>query len=128
VDTISIRTTTPEVTPSGAARAERALVLFGERGDEIRRIGGETYSVPSCSGRGFYRVRYGGFEESCECPDFQIPRRGRKLGEPCKHLLAVGIMHAPRRRGSGEPYLLRGRSTLRGVLARLRRRGALRYL
>jgi hypothetical protein len=84
VDTISIRATTPEVTPSGAARAERALVLYEERGDL---------------------------------------RHGRKLGEPCKHLLAVGIMHSRVRRMRPEvrPWRARrrGRVVSRQRVARL---------
>ncbi len=73
------------------ARAERALALFRERGHEIERIADEHYLVPSCSGTRFYRVRYGGLEESCSCPDFE------HRGQSCKHLLAVGIAHAKRR-------------------------------
>jgi hypothetical protein len=74
--------------PKYSPRAERALALYEERGHDIRRIGPETFEVPSCSGRGHYLVRYGGEQEQCSCPDRVIP---------CKHLLSVGIMHAARR-------------------------------
>jgi hypothetical protein len=87
--------------PEYSTRAERALALYEERGDAIRRIGPETYSVPSCSGRGHYVVKYGGLEESCSCPDFAY------RGEACKHLLSVGIMHAARRSGVKVYPLLR---------------------
>jgi hypothetical protein len=41
-----------------------------------------------------YTVRYGREIESCGCTDFGVHR-----GEiACKHLVAVGIMHAARRR------------------------------
>ncbi len=79
--------------PEYTARAQRALALLEERGDEIRRISAGVYRVPSCSGSGSYDVLYGEREE-CPCPDY-IHRSGRA----CKHLLAVGIMHAARRSG-----------------------------
>jgi hypothetical protein len=46
--------------------------------------------VPSCTGRGFYSVDYR--EETCDCAD--LLRRG----ENCKHILAVGVHVAKRRR------------------------------
>jgi len=82
--------------PECSTRAERALRLFEERGEDIRRIGPETFEVPSCSGRAVYIVRYGGLEESCSCLDFAY------RGEACKHLLCVGIAHAARRSGVRE--------------------------
>ena len=58
-----------------------------------------------------YTVRYGGGVESCTCKDFAF-------GYICKHLLAVGIMHAARRSGvrevrtvaavSGDPFKAAG--------------------
>ena len=76
-------------------REERALALYRERGTEIVRTGPHTYLVPSCSGRGSYAVDYA--SETCDCPDFTIPRPGREPGEPCKHVYAVGIRRAKRR-------------------------------
>jgi hypothetical protein len=46
--------------------------------------------VPSCTGQGFYSVDYR--EETCDCPDF-LHRH-----ENCKHILAVGVLAAKRRR------------------------------
>jgi predicted nucleic acid-binding Zn finger protein len=46
--------------------------------------------VPSCTGRGFYSVDYR--EETCDCPDFL------RRGQNCKHILAVGVHVAKRRR------------------------------
>jgi hypothetical protein len=79
--------------PDLSARAERALKLFEAHGDEIRRIAPGVYRVPSCSGSGSYDVRYGE-REDCPCPDYQCGG-----GRACKHLLAVGILHAARRSG-----------------------------
>jgi len=74
-------------------RVERALRLLEERGHEIRQISASVYRVPSCSGSEPYDVLYGEREE-CPCPDFQFGG-----GRPCKHLIAVGVMHAARRSG-----------------------------
>jgi hypothetical protein len=46
--------------------------------------------VPSCTGQGFYSVDYR--EETCDCPDFL------RHHENCKHILAVGVLAAKRRR------------------------------
>ena len=78
-------------------REERALELYRTRGHEIRRVGDELYLVPSCTGRGFYAVRYGGEVESCDCPDHAYHPE-----VSCKHLLAAGIHHA-KRRGESRP-------------------------
>jgi predicted nucleic acid-binding Zn finger protein len=78
-------------------RESRVLALYRERGAEIVRTGPHTYLVPSCTGRGFYAVDYAA--ETCDCPDFTLPRRGREPGEPCKHVYAVGI-HRAKRRGT----------------------------
>jgi uncharacterized Zn finger protein len=51
--------------------------------------------VPSCTGRGFYSVDYRQEtyrQETCDCPDFL------RRGEVCKHILAVGVHLAMRRR------------------------------
>ncbi len=77
-------------------REVRALRLYRERGAEIVRTGPWTYLVPSCTGTGSWAVDYRA--ESCDCPDFTIPRRGREPGALCKHVYAVGL-HLARRRG-----------------------------
>jgi hypothetical protein len=71
-------------------REHRALELYRERGHEIRHVDQDLYLVPSCTGRGFYSVDYS--EETCDCPDFT------HRGENCKHIYAVGISLAKRRR------------------------------
>jgi hypothetical protein len=73
-----------------STRELRALELYRTRRHDIERISPHVYLVPSCSGEGFYAVTYGGEAESCECKDFEF-------GHVCKHLFAVGIMHAKRR-------------------------------
>jgi hypothetical protein len=70
-------------------RAERALELYNARGRDIERIAPNLYLVPSCSGKGTYRVDYEA--ETCSCLDHEI------RGEVCKHILAVGILRAKRR-------------------------------
>jgi hypothetical protein len=78
------------------ARALRALALYRERGAEIERTGPWTYLVPSCTGTGSWAVNYR--TERCDCPD--------ALRHPdlnCKHVLAVGIHRAKRRRGVATP-------------------------
>jgi hypothetical protein len=89
----------PPTTTNLNARAERALALYREHGDEIRDLGGGNFAVPSCMGREIYRGHYGAEVETCECPDF-------RFGHTCKHLLSVGIMHARRRSGVKEISLL----------------------
>jgi hypothetical protein len=83
--------------PTPDTRESRALELYRERSAEIVRTGPRTYLVPSCSGGHSYAVDYEA--ESCDCPDFTIPRPGRESGEPCKHVYAVGI-HRAKRRGT----------------------------
>ena len=72
------------------SRELRALELYRTRGHEIRKVAPNVYLVPSCTGRGFYSVDYR--EETCDCPDHEIRR------ENCKHILAVGVHVAKRRR------------------------------
>ena len=74
----------------GDTREERALELYRTRGHEIRHVGQDLYLVPSCTGRGFYMVDYR--QETCDCPDHKIRQ------ENCKHILAVGVHVAKRRR------------------------------
>jgi hypothetical protein len=85
----------PRTVPN--TREDRAFELYRERGDEIIALGEHAFEVPSCTGRNAYEVHYGGAVESCSCPDF-----GFGHGIPCKHLLAVGILHASRRSGIRE--------------------------
>jgi hypothetical protein len=73
-----------------STRELRALELYRTRGHEIRKVGEDLYLVPSCTGRGSYTVDYR--EESCSCPDF------KRHAETCKHIYAVGISLAKRRR------------------------------
>jgi len=82
-------TVTTTIAPAGDARALRALALYGERGAEIVRTGPWTYTVPSCTGTGFWAVNYR--TETCDCPDFL------RRGVACKHVYAVGIHRAKRR-------------------------------
>jgi len=82
-------TTIPE-TARTDTRERRGLELYRTRGHEIHQAGEDLYLVPSCTGRGFYSVDYR--EETCDCPDF-LRRR-----ENCKHILAVGVLAAKRRR------------------------------
>jgi hypothetical protein len=93
---MTVTTSLPEASRPDT-RESRALELYRERGAEIVRTGPNTYLVPSCSGRGTYAVDYA--TETCDCPDFTIPRPGRVLDEPCKHIYAVGI-HRAKRRGT----------------------------
>ncbi len=75
--------------PEYSTRAERALVLFEERGSFIRSVAADTFEVPSCGMRGKrYTVRYGGGVESCTCKDFEFN------GGPCKHLIATALLFA----------------------------------
>jgi hypothetical protein len=80
----------PAHRPNGDTRKLRALELYRTRGHEIRYVGEDLYFVPSCTGRGFYSVDYR--QETCDSPDHEIRR------ENCKHILAVGVHVAKRRR------------------------------
>lgn len=76
----------------------RGLALARERGEEIEHLGRGRFLVPGCSGGGPYDVQLAilGNEESCTCPDFTTPRRGREDGQPCKHLYAATVVRAKR--------------------------------
>ncbi len=87
MDDVSLADVRHQTAPE--TREQRALALYRERGDEIRRVGQDLYLVPSCTGRGFYSVDYRA--ETCDCPDFL------RRGENCKHILAVGVLVAKRR-------------------------------
>jgi hypothetical protein len=92
---VPMQTQSTAPAPERTTREERALALYREHRDEILLVGPDTYEVPSCSGSRVYHVEYGGENESCTCPDAAFhPERA------CKHLLAVGICFAKRRRSS----------------------------
>jgi SWIM zinc finger len=73
-------------------REARGIQLFEERGHDIQQVGRGLYSVPSCSSRGAYLVRYSDTAESCECGDHQ------RRGLVCKHLYAAALFAAKRRK------------------------------
>lgn len=89
-----ITTSIVEMAAQIRSRAERGRDLYLRRRALIVHEGGDTYRVPSCSGSGTYTVHYGGETESCTCTDFGV-HQGRLA---CKHLTAVALMHAARRR------------------------------
>jgi uncharacterized Zn finger protein len=103
-----------------STRETRALELYEKRGHLIRSTASDIYEVPSCGMQGRrYTVRYGGHaREACTCKDFEF-------GHICKHLLAVGIMHAARRGGvrevrdvrvaAGDPFKATGGRRLRDL-------------
>jgi hypothetical protein len=80
-----------------AERAERGWDLHLAKRQLITKTGEDTYTVPAGSaGRKSYTVHYGGDSgaEDCECTDFGVHR-----GEvACKHLVAVALIYARRRR------------------------------
>jgi hypothetical protein len=85
-----------------AERAERGRQFWLTSRQLMTKTGADTYEVPSCSTDERYTVQYGGALESCTCTDYGVHR-----GEiACKHLTAVGIMHAARRSGVREIRLM----------------------
>jgi hypothetical protein len=86
-------TTESSASAHPSTREERGLELYRTRGHEIRLAGEDLYLVPSgaSTGQGFYSVDYRE-EETCDCPDFLHHH------ENCKHILAVGVLAAKRRR------------------------------
>jgi hypothetical protein len=77
-----------------AERSMRGWDLYLAKRQLITKTGEDTYIVPSCTGRGSYAVRYGSDLEECSCTDYGV--HGGKL--PCKHLVAVSLLYATRRR------------------------------
>jgi hypothetical protein len=81
-----------------AERAERGWDLYLRRRQLITKIGEDTYTVPAGeTSRGKrYTVHYGDEakveSETCTCTDFVMH------GLACKHLTAVALMYARRRR------------------------------
>ena len=67
-----------EISVHEQTRAERAMRLYNERGQEIRKVGPQTYLVPGCSA------------ETCTCPDYE-QRCAETDGLLCKHLYAAVI-------------------------------------
>ncbi len=63
-----------------------------ELGDQIRPLGGGSYSVPSSSGGSTYTVSLTGEDESCDCSD-----RRHHPELTCKHMTAATIYRARRR-------------------------------
>jgi len=68
-------------------RAERAMRLYNERGQEIRKVGPQTYLVPGCSAEA-YTVDLKA--ETCTCPDYEH-RCAEEEGLLCKHIYAAVI-------------------------------------
>jgi hypothetical protein len=91
VDTKSVADSRHPTTAERLTREARGIQLFEERGEDIQQLGRGVYSVPSCSGRDEYLVRYSDSAESCECKDFEF-------GHVCKHLYATALFSAKRRR------------------------------
>ena len=85
---MTVTTSVPKA-PRPDTRESRALALYRQRGAEIVRTGPHTYLVPSCSGSGTYAVDYEA--ESCDCPDFTMPRRGRELKSSARCAVAVSL-------------------------------------
>ena len=69
------------------SRAERAMRLYNERAEEIRKVGSQTYLVPGCSAEA-YTVDLRA--ETCTCPDFEH-RCVEEDGLLCKHIYAAVI-------------------------------------
>ncbi len=92
----------PTKKTSGAAReinerAERGRRLYLTSRQLITKVDTDTYEVPSCTTQKIYTVRYGAAVEDCTCTDYRVHR-----GEvACKHLTAVALLFATRRRHQG---------------------------
>jgi hypothetical protein len=67
-------------------RDGRGLALFRERGEEIKRVRGAVWSVPSCTRSGVYLVDLA--DGICTCADMP------PAGEVCKHTTAATIAQA----------------------------------
>ncbi|HKH77338.1 MAG TPA: SWIM zinc finger family protein [Rubrobacteraceae bacterium] len=72
-------------------RTTRGLLTFNAGG--VAHLEADQWAVRSTRG-GFHRVDL--VEERCSCPDFEF--FGREHGIPCRHVYAVAIAHATRRR------------------------------
>jgi hypothetical protein len=72
---------------TGGREYEERLVKAREiasHPEEIEKLGGDLWSVPSQSGFGRYQVFFNGEKWSCGCKDF-----AGRFGQPCKHILSV---------------------------------------
>lgn len=76
-----------EISVHERTRAERAMRLYNERGEEIRKVGPQTYLVPGCSAEA-YTVELRA--ETCNCPDYE-QRCAKEDGMLCKHIYAAVI-------------------------------------
>ena len=77
-----------------SARELRGIALFEEHGNRIRFEDG-VWLVPSQhGGTSVYEVVIGLRGDVCECSDFVEPRRGKRPGDPCKHIIAATIARA----------------------------------
>ena len=76
------------------SRAMRGWDLYLAKRQLIARTGEDIYTVPASTGRKTYTVHYGGDAEDCECTDYGAHRS--ELA--CKHLTAVALLYATRRR------------------------------
>ncbi len=72
-------------------RTTRGMLTFNAGG--VVRLEGDLWAVRSTRG-GFHRVDLGA--ETCTCEDFN--HYGRAHGVNCRHIYAVAIAHATRRR------------------------------
>jgi len=80
------------ITQMISERAERGWALYLTKRQLITKTGVDTYTVPS-SADGTCAVHYGADVEDCTCTDYSVHRGILS----CKHLQAIGIMHAARR-------------------------------
>jgi hypothetical protein len=80
------------------SRAMRGWDLYLAKRQLITQTDEDAYTVPA-SGDGTYTVCYGGKVESCECTDYGVHNGAGYPGLPCKHLVAVALIYARRRRG-----------------------------
>ncbi len=100
VATIVKEDTSKDIAELIAERAERGRGLHLVKRQLITKTGEDSYTVPSEASsthgaRKTYAVRYGSEVESCECTDFQVHREAPLA---CKHLVAVALIYARRRR------------------------------
>lgn len=72
------------------------------KGDSPQIIDGNTYYVPSQSGKGKYRIFNDSGSWSCSCPDFQ------SRGQPCKHIHSVIFWLKLRQKTESKPIEVKG--------------------
>ena len=82
---------TESVAQEVGGRAGKGLLLYEQYGHEIERVSAGIYMVPSSDGSKTYRVDY--LNEFCSCPDAEFHPE-----KTCKHVYAVGVSLAKRRR------------------------------